>query len=127
MSGCNVCISDYAEGDRPSFHSVKIVAARKPHRCYECRRFMSIGERYEAVSGQWGGHFARYRTCLVCAEIRDAFCCDGFTYGQLWEGAEMDLFPNIGAGCFDKLSTTAAKQMLARRWRSWKGLDEVSR
>ncbi len=60
------------------------------------------------------------RTCLVCREIRGAFFCDGWTYGQMWEDIEEQLFDVFNEACIAKLATTAAKTELRDRWIAWK-------
>lgn len=116
---CGVCI--YSEGDdNAAFCDARVVTARKPHRCCECRETIPVGERYERTAGKWDGTVSTFCTCLVCAEIRSAFCCDGWTYTMLWEEAEEQMMPHLTTGCLDKLTTAKAKQKVLDVWRAWK-------
>ena len=118
---CNVCVSA-GDGEPAEFSTTMFVRARKPHTCVECHRLMPVGERHEVETGKWDGWMGTYRTCLSCQEIRQEFCCDGWTYGALWEHIEEDLFPIFTEACVAKLQTFTAKSLLAARWRQWKGL-----
>lgn len=79
--GCE-CDSD----QRPSFFNEKLVTARRPHTCCECKGEIRVGDRYQQVSGKWDGDFATYTTCEPCADLREALesvCCPLF--GRLIE------------------------------------------
>ena len=119
----DACI--YSDGmDRyPEVCGALIVKARKPQRCCECGDPIDPGDRYEIVSGKWEGVWSSFKTCLPCKEIREAFCCEGWVYGSLWEDAE-DFLDDLTTGCLEKLTTAAAKEKLMRQWRARKGLDE---
>ncbi len=121
MSDCHVCISSY-DGEQATFYQERIVKARKPHTCYECRETIPIGARYEYVCGRWDD-FAHYHFCLTCAEIGTALTCDGGRlFGQLWEDIHDYVFPEMNQACLDKLTTVAAKTVLTERWKRWKRL-----
>ena len=62
---------------------------------------------------------------LSCAEIRKALCCEGWSYGFLWEDAQESIFENLTSGCLTKLTTAIAKEKLLARWRAWKGLSDA--
>ncbi len=53
------------------FHNVKLVVAKKEHRCGECGHIIQPGETYEYVFGKWGGMTDYYNTCLRCVDLRD--------------------------------------------------------
>lgn len=77
----------------PSFVSIKIVVARKPHWCVECRRErIRPGDRYERASGIWDGAPDRYKTCMRCVNTRDAMMRESsegcFTYGKVRENLQ---------------------------------------
>lgn len=95
--------------------------SRKDRKCEECRRVIPAGTPHQLHVGTFEGDICEYRTCLVCVEIRNAFSCNGWNYGALWEdlGDSMDA---INEGCFTKLHTVAAKLYLRERWLKWKGL-----
>lgn len=78
------CISGNDSGNTPTLCTVKIVKARKPYFCCECKNEIMPGERYEHVSGLWDGEWAVYHTCLPCSRIREDLLCD-WTYGELFE------------------------------------------
>lgn len=124
MSDCGVCISGMdcdLDGDL-AFSNVRLVKhARKRARCSECDGWIEIGASYQYVSGR-NEDFWTFKTCLICAEIRAAFSCDGEIYGgTFWESMEY-CFENLNVSCFDKLTTPEAKAELQRRWMKWKGL-----
>lgn len=121
MSDC-VCLYNSGDGDLPEFSSEAVVKAKKPYRCCECFGVIAIGQRYERVTGKWDWTVSTYRTCLLCDEIRRAFCCeDGWTYTLLWSDIEDQMFRERGldSACLEKLSTVDAKQFLQRRWWAW--------
>lgn len=122
MSDCNACIYTGAEdGDPPAFLVSKVFKARKPHKCCECHAAIVPGSRYERTVGKWDEKVGNYNTCLPCSEIREAFCCDGWVYGQLWEDAlNGEFFEHMTTGCLEKLTTAAAKEFLLKQWNAWK-------
>jgi hypothetical protein len=61
------CFCDY---DPPAFCRIKVVQARKEHKCRECYRTIKVGETYETASGMWDGSLGRFKTCSHCLEIR---------------------------------------------------------
>jgi hypothetical protein len=123
MSDCGVCIGGYDYDGAPEFHAVKLPKARKPHACCECKRGIPSGSVYEKTSGKYDGEFYSNRTCLVCAEIRDAFSCDGgVLIGELWQEMHEYGFEKINESCFAKLQTVKAKRYLRGRWMKWKGI-----
>lgn len=119
MSDC-VCIWN-DDGDLPEFSTEAVVKARKPYACCECRGIIAIGQQHERVSGKWDGDIRTYRTCLLCREIRRAFCCDVWTFTLLWDDIEEQMFRERGldGACLENLSTVDAKQFLQRRWWAW--------
>jgi hypothetical protein len=121
VSDCGVCLTSGCEDGYNEFCSVRIRRAAKIHNCSECDKEIRIGERYEYATGRFDGDFWHETTCLVCAEIADAFYCDGRMFGgELWEQMVNTVFPIMTTGCFDRLTTAAAKADLMRRWNEWK-------
>ena len=119
--GCGVCISaDY--GEAADVYNSQIRRAAKPHKCFECDKEIAVGEKHEYVSSLYEGEWSSWRTCLVCAEIRDAFYCDGSLSGQVWDDMREVVFPKMNTTCLARLQTVAAKQELMKRWQDWKGL-----
>lgn len=123
MSDCGVCVGGW-DGEPSEFIRVKHPRARKQHKCVECNKVIAVGERYEYSSGKSEGDLWDYRTCAVCAEIADAFSCDGRTYGGFfWDSFdEGECWQALTTGCFAQLTTPEAKAELQRRWMKWKGL-----
>ena len=117
MSNCG-CI--YTGVDETSPESFTIRKARKERRCGECRRVIEKGESYERRV-QFAGGVSVFITCVCCAEIRNAFFCEGWYYGSVWEDIESSMFDHgpLNSACLDKLSTVDAKQFLQRRWMDW--------
>lgn len=119
MSDCGVCIGAEPEG-YCEFFVCETRKARKPHKCCECDKQIAIGERYEHARGKYEGDMWTSDTCFVCAEIAEAFYCNGRMFGGgLWDEMEY-CFEAMTIGCFDRLKTAAAKQELQRRWSEWK-------
>ena len=122
--GCeSACIYSSGDDNPAEICGVLIVKARKPAKCCECCEPIHTGERYEVTSGKWEGGWASFKTCLPCKEIRETFCCEGWTYGTLWRDAAVSIFERLTTGCVAKLGTAAAKEKLIERWRRWKGIE----
>lgn len=120
MSDCGVCLTGYDDCGDTEFIRTEIRKARKPHMCSECGKVIPVGEKYEHADGKTDGDFWGYDTCLICAEIADAFYCDGRWFGgMLWEGME-EVFGKLTTGCLERLTTAAAKAELMRRWNKWR-------
>ncbi len=119
MSDCGICIGAEPEGSCEFFH-VEVRRARKPHKCSECSKEILSGERYEHATGKFEGDMWVADTCLICAEIAEAFYCNGRIFGgELWD--QMDYcFEGMTTGCLERLTTAAAKEELLRRWNQWK-------
>lgn len=91
--GCaDTCMYGGYYGDPATVVSQRVIRARKPQTCCECLSPIKPGDEYEFVSGCWDGSWSSYRTCLVCREIRNTFCCDGYVYGLLRETVEESMF-----------------------------------
>jgi hypothetical protein len=132
MGDCGVCLylSDSCAGQ---IDDVTIVHLEKEQRCCECRRIVPAGTKieeaswYEECDEDEDGNREQKEpiyTCLVCAEIADAFYCDGRMYNaDLWE-AMAEVMGELNTSCFDRLKTPEAKAELQRRWMEWKGLTE---
>lgn len=122
MSDCGICITHDFEGPADVWESINR-KARKQYRCCECGKTIEVGDTYELYSILYDGSWSKYKTCLVCAEIAAAFCCDGRIFGTLWSDFhDCDIWQEITTACFDKLDTPEAKAELRRRWMRWKGL-----
>ena len=79
-------MSCYCNDSSPSMYVETWHKARKEHKCCECKRKIKPGDEYERIAGVWDGDFSTYKTCEVCAGLRDAlaeFSCP--TFGGLGE------------------------------------------
>lgn len=83
MTECG-CIYVDIDGT-PDFYHTEIRKARKPHKCGECKKIISPGQEYEYVVGKWDGCFDKHKTCMVCKEVRGAFFCLRWTFGDVWQ------------------------------------------
>jgi hypothetical protein len=119
MSDCGVCIYN-DDAVHVEFFRSAVRHAAKEHKCCECDKIIAKGERYEYASGKCEGEFWDAKTCLICAEIAEAFSCDGRLYGgNLWDSMG-ELYRDMNISCVDKLTSAAAKEELLRRWNKWK-------
>lgn len=121
MSDCGFCIDNDVDGGL-QFHEETWRKCRKPFKCEECNRPVGIGMVYEYAAGKFDGDFFTVKTCADCANIRNAFVCGGFQYGELWEEIENGLFVKFNEACLAEVETASAKQYLVDRWRNWKGI-----
>jgi hypothetical protein len=123
MSCADVCIShDY---DRSAeFYTEKMVTARKPHVCCECSVRILPGNRYERASGKHDGNIWTETTCALCSEVRHAFVCHSWVFGQLWESIEEEMFPIWNErgplDCLAKLTTLEARNLCRDRYAEWR-------
>lgn len=125
MSACGVCVSYGDSGGTECIgYRCVIVKAGQNWECCECGKLIPKGEKYELASWFYadGDGHGNCKTCLVCAEIADAFMCGGRWHSEsFWEHMESS-YPKLTTACFDRLKTMAAKTELQRRWMEWKGL-----
>lgn len=133
MSDCGVCLS-YDESSCDFFiDEWDIVTSPDDHKCSECGTTVKAGERIERASVMRDGdedlegnerepHDDDVWTCVICAEIADAFYCNGRMFGgTLWDSL-YEVHEGLNHSCFNKLKTPEAKAELQRRWMKWKGL-----
>jgi hypothetical protein len=81
MSAC--CCIDVDEPADLS-HRREIKRARKEHQCCECRRAIPKGAPYRYETACHDGVWSHYKTCRLCASIRDdRFSC-GWYWTRLW-------------------------------------------
>jgi len=75
--------------DYPRIGSCINRKARKHHKCYECKRVIDIGQKYQYIKGNWDGKWLEFKTCLSCEELRDQLKYDGelAPFGELQEWA----------------------------------------
>lgn len=123
MSDCGVCLTGF-DGETIGYRC-KIVEAGQDWECCECDKVIPKGSKYELASGfraDDGNSHWQTKTCLVCAEIGEAFYCGGRWHGAgMWEKLA-DVGDKLNISCFERLKTPEAKAELQRRWQEWKGL-----
>lgn len=120
MSDCNVCV--FFDGDEAEFFYAHNVQGRKDCRCSECDLLITSGTIHQRARMRNEGIWSTHRTCLVCAEIRRAFCCHIEMYGGVFWEHMTELFEEIevSGDCLGKLKTPEAKRYFAQRYREWK-------
>jgi hypothetical protein len=91
MNCADVCVEMDYDGSNEFYNEATRTAA-KPHQCCECHEVIPKGSQYEYVSGKSDGYFWTAKTCVLCAEIRIAFCCGSWQFGRLWESVGDSLF-----------------------------------
>lgn len=102
------CVCDY---DAPLFHSIRVVKAKKQHKCYECRALIFPGEKYKYTVGRWDGSGVdTFRTCQNCSDleqwVRNNVPCVCWTHGNMLE----ELRDNVRDAC-DRAPTETAGLM----------------
>lgn len=123
MSDCGVCITRGGESECLGYRCV-IVKAGQDWECSECGRAIPKHSKYELASWFYADHegFGNCKTCLICAEIADAFMCGGRWHASsFWDWME-DAYEKLTTACFSRLKTPEAKAELQRRWMEWKEL-----
>ena len=121
MSCRDVCVTMDYDGSN-SFSREQVRRARKPHQCVECDRPILPGATYEYAAGMTDGDFWDAHTCMVCREIRKEFCCGSWTYGQLWESIDEQLFSEwprndlLVIDCLAKLETDEAVAFMRQKY-----------
>lgn len=122
MSCAEICLT-YSDCEASEFNAERMMVARKLHRCCECHQSIEPGNEYERAVGKSDGSFFSLATCAPCAEIRKAFACGAWTYGELWQVVREQLFPawdQVGPyDCLAQLTTEAARDECRRRYAQW--------
>jgi len=97
-TGC-ACHLEY---EPPEFINFSEPVARKDHWCCECGEAIPKGTKYEYVAGLWYGFLDTFKTCLICARIRQEHCCCfGGVRDELWECLGMDYVTGEMFNCED--------------------------
>jgi len=139
MSDCGVCLYSNENDWEGYIDSAQIVTSNHDQKCCECNKVIPAGSQIEEASWMDESEYNDVErdedgepterpskdniyTCLICAEIANAFYCDGRVYcSDLWE-ALSEVFSELSVSCFERLKTPEAKAELQRRWMEWKGL-----
>ncbi len=86
MSSC------YCDYDSPEFYAAATRTARRAHQCEECRGSITLGDRYENVSGKWDGSFNTFKTCGHCVNLRtwvkNNVPCVCWLHGDMFQSLE---------------------------------------
>jgi len=90
----------------------KIVKAKKTHKCGECGDTIFPGNKYEYSKGKAMGEWWTNKTCLLCVEIRDCFCCSWY-YGQVYD-AIGEIYNEITIADMNELSDDARYKLAER-------------
>jgi hypothetical protein len=123
VSDCGVCVSGNYGSECVGYRRI-FCRAGKEWQCSECGCKIPKGKQYELASWFYADHegHGNAKTCLICAEICEAFMCGGRWHAErFWEDFD-DVILNLNTSCFDKLKTPEAKAELQRRWMKSKGL-----
>lgn len=120
-----MCMFDPGD-DSPSVYRETMVTARKQHRCGECGRDISPGERYQYVFGVWDNQSGSYRTCAHCriAQRWLQSNCDGWLFGCVLEDIQEHA---LGMGVFnhrDGYGSEPARLVVGMR-RKWQRFDGI--
>ena len=82
----DACYCDYEPAE---MYVAERRRARKPHKCNECGRRITIGEQYEHVRAKWEGEMCSMDTCCRCLELRDFVVahipCSCWVHGNMIE------------------------------------------
>lgn len=122
MSCQDVCMTADYDGSCEFYNATEPRAA-KDYQCFECGDVIAKGERYEYFVGKFDGDLLTQRTCLVCVEVREAFYCDGWLLGTLWEDMREQMFDHwnemTAIDCLAKLETPAAVAKVRAAFAEW--------
>lgn len=88
--------SCYWDGDGIASVFTEVVrTARKEHKCCECQRTITQGEKYHYISGLWDGSWDHYKTCEQCFAIARDYACNCYQLGclrdEIWELLGVDI------------------------------------
>lgn len=125
MPCADACLYQDCDTDSNEFYvEATVRKSRKPHRCCECRDTIPAGEGYQRATAKSDGVVWSRVTCLLCVQIRKAFCCDGWVFGALREDMCEQLFPAWAISgpwdCLAKIETREARDKAARWFEAWR-------
>jgi len=132
MSCADLCITHYFDGGSNAFYAERIVtAARRAHQCCECNEEIPRGATYQRANGKIEGRIFSVATCRVCADVRRAFVCHAWIFGELWESVAAEMFPawrRLGPwDCLAKLTLQESVDECVRRFteyvNDWEPID----
>ena len=111
---CEIDASDCGDYEPCAFINEKSHVARKPHRCSECRRTIAPGERYQYISGKWGGSLDVFKVCSDCEQARAVFFTNGYPLGAIWDEISSlvyDTNGDIPEACISRLTPRAREKV----------------
>lgn len=105
------------------FNATSYPTARNAHRCDECRRAITPGERYSRTAAVWEGDFFTNVACLHCAVSRMIV-----DYADDWysEGYYSGLAEWLGDHWYDAVWSARLKVGLDRMWQRFDGAGLAS-
>ena len=123
VSCADVCINHDYDVEDSEFYVERATCARREHRCVECGGTISVQDRYWRGSGKNDGRVWTVKTCSLCYEIRRAFVCGSWIFGELWEAIREEMFPIWNErgpiDCLAKLESREARDKCREEYRVW--------
>jgi hypothetical protein len=100
------CVCSIDSCDEPSQEiSTTSPVAKKHHRCGECGHDIQPGEKYERYVAIGLDGFFTAKTCSLCVEVRDCFCCS-YYFGRVYEHIHDNVW-DLKIGALDSLTKPA--------------------
>jgi hypothetical protein len=115
-----MCSIDYYY--QPDFYCSRMVKAKKNHTCQECDRLINIGEKYQYVSGKWGGIISTFKTCSHCVVAQEWMIknCGYWEHGNLHDEI-------IEHACdYEKMELYRLAVGMRRSWKKFKSNELMS-
>jgi len=117
------CTIEIDINDSPELLSNHTQTARKLHKCTECGRVISIGEKYEKTTGLWSGVWDAFKTCVDCLSLRCVFFPhNGFVFGEIRGDIHQNISDNQGdipEDCISELTPAAREFVCDAIERTW--------
>lgn len=124
MSCADVCIDMDYDGGNEFYAEAVVKKSRKVHRCCECHEAIQAGASYVRSTGKSDGGVFSEATCCPCHEIRKAFCCSGWIFGELETSMREQVFEvwqKLGPyDCLAKLESLEARNRAMAWFREWR-------
>jgi hypothetical protein len=120
-----MCLIDDG-ADPAEFTSERWQRARKPHKCVECHRMISIGERYRYCVIKYDGSIDTYHTCAHCTQAEEwlRVHCHGWLFDHVQEDLEGHLTSRWSADEErEVVRPSVPARLLVGMRRKWRRLD----
>ena len=80
----------FTDCEQPKVAELTYPKARKRYECCECGSAIDPGEQHECIKGIWEDKWETFRTCMVCAKVKDHAMYElpndiCIPFGQLYE------------------------------------------